>query len=81
MKSTSVKRGRPKKEQTEDFSDVVKEALKGSHDAEKTEKLATPHPAGEPTAFVNKRFHYKDGSTCTVMYSGCKVNPIDIYYK
>lgn len=77
MKSTKVKRGRPKNE--EDFSDVVKEALKGSHDADKKEKLATP--THESTAFKNRIYHYKDGSTCGVYYSGCKDKPIDIHCK
>ena len=81
MKSTSVKRGRPKKEQPDDFSDVVKEALKGSHDAEKPEKLATPPTQNKGSLGTNMKFHYKDGSVCTVLYSGCKDKPIDIYHK
>jgi hypothetical protein len=81
MKSTSVKRGRPKKVAEPEQDDITKEALKGSHDAEKTEKLATPTPAGDPIAFINKVFHFKDGSTCRVYYSGCKTKPIDIYHK
>lgn len=75
MKSTKIKRGRAKKEQADDFGEIVNDALNSSHDTE-PKKLATP--THEITAFVNKVFHYKDGSSCTVMYSGCKNKPVDI---
>lgn len=81
MKGTSVKRGRPKKQLTvDDFGDTIKEALNGTKETEpETKKLATP--TSDTSAFKNKRFHSKDGSTCLVTYSGCKDKPIDIYYK
>lgn len=77
MKGTSIKRGRPKKLTIDDFSETVKEALKGTQEEEtQPKKLPT-----ETIAFKNKRFHHKDGSTSLVTYSGCKDAPIDIYYK
>ena len=78
MKSTSVKRGRPKKVKEPELDDITKEALRGAQDAEKPEKLATPLPTN--TAFVNKIYHFKDGTTCRVYYSGCKDKPIDIKF-
>ena len=80
MKSTKIKRGRSKKESADDFGKIVNEALKGSHDAE-PKKLATPPPHTKGSYGTNMKFHYKDGTSCTVMYSGCKDKPIDVYNK
>lgn len=62
MKSTKVKRGRPKKE-----SAPAKDAATIS---------APAH--NESIAFVNKKFIDKHGHVCTVMYGGCKAKPIEI---
>ena len=78
MKSTSVKRGRPKKIKEPELDNITKEALKGTADAEKPEKLATPLPTN--TAFLNKVFHCRDGTTCHVYYGGCKAKPIVIKF-
>lgn len=77
MKSTKVKRGRPKKVREPDSIESIAEAAK-NWDKGTTKKLAPP--THEVTAFLNKRFHYKDGSNCLVTYGGCKAKPIDVHY-
>jgi hypothetical protein len=73
-----IRRGRPKKVvEVQPDDGISKEISKGNKDAE-TKDLAAPLPLPTQTAFLNKTFHFDDGTNCTVMYSGCKSKPIDI---
>ncbi len=63
----NIKKGRPKK--------TVEDA---AQEIDSKEESKPVHVAGEVIAFKNKIFIYKNGSTCTVTYGGCKDKPIEI---
>jgi len=80
MTPLKKKRGRPKKTNTLTSSakkDVEKTDKKAF--ASEKKKLATS-PITTTSNKENKEYHFKDGSTCTVTYSGCKAKPIIIKY-
>lgn len=85
-----VKRGRPKKVSKKKVVKPKKEkkvkkpktlmetAIEKNRTFGKKEKPTKKIPLPSTTAFVNKIFHNKDGTSCLVTYSGCKDKPIDI---
>ena len=73
MKSTSVKRGRPRKiKEPETLADIAHSRNREFGSEKK--KLDTPLTA--TTSRVNREYHFKDGPTCTVIYSECKEKPV-----
>ena len=72
------KRGRPKKVVEPDTLESIAQDAKNWAKPSNKKKLATL-PA-ESTAFVNRTYHFKDGTICRVYYGGCKAKPIDITF-
>ena len=72
------KRGRPPKNKTEVVAKKLGRPPKNKKELaleEGTNHFPTQTATG---SFINKRYHFKDGSSCLVVYGSCKLKPIDI---